>query len=872
MAPIMRSEKGKPTEASPAPTLTDQDYRTALEVGKVGVWEWDITSGLIRWSPETEAVFGFPQGGFDGSFETYIDRIHPNDREPMLASIDTAVKGGPDHMLETRIIRPNGDERWLLTRSKVERDAAGAARRMVGVTLDITKEKRAEQRLLLQYQVTDILAEVRDLTEAAPRLIQAICEGIGWNVGALWEPNEWHTELDCRGVWHVSTDEPVRFLKRTRSIRFEPGVGLPGRVWQTGKPAWIPDVVRDDTFIRAVEARADDLHAAFAFPITSGSTVLAVADFYSHAVLERDEELLGAVERLGHQIGSFIQRRQAESRMKEGAERHRRVIDAALDAIVTMDASGVLIDLNPAAEDMFGYTIAEIVGREMADLFVPEKYRSRHREGLDRVRTTGEGPILGKRLELTALRRDGTEFPIELTVTPVDPPGNSVFTAHVRDITEARSAEEERAALLESEHLARMDAEVRRDRLSLLSRSSELFVSTTELNTALAQLTRLLVPQMADWCTIELLDDRGRLVPVETATSTPDRLPIAQELIERSSAPDLPFGPPAVARSGQPELYEEISPAALAEMAQDERHAELLDEIAPRSAMIVPLIGRSGPTGVLSFTSCSPDRAYGASDLEFACDLGRRAGTAIESLRLSEERSRVASILQASLLPPKLPDIPGVIARAAYRAASRDVEVGGDFYDLFPVAEDAWIAVMGDVSGKGPEAAAFTGLARHTVRAVGRSGASPEEILHAVNAALMEDETERFCTVACVRITRSSEDELRLVAACGGHPLPLILGSDTSIRPLGEPGTLLGLFFNPKITEREDVLTRGESLIMFTDGVEDATNGSDAAAVLREILDITPNASLDEIVQRCTDAGHAADHPDDRAVMAVRLE
>ena len=203
------------------------------------------------------------------------------------------------------------------------------------------------------------------------------------------------------------------------------------------------------------------------------------------------------------------------------------------------------------------------------------------------------------------------------------------------------------------------------------------------------------------------------------------------------------------------------------------------------------------------------------------------SGRKAVEMSLHESNARFAYLartLQQSLLPPKLPVIPGIDIAARYRAAGKGNEVGGDFYDLFDTEAGEWAAVMGDVRGKGARAAALTGLARHTIRAGTMQGLGPEAVLSSLNAALQRHEvaedSAQFCTVTYT-LLKKSEDEARVRIVSGGHPLPLVLRADGKVEEVGVPGMLLGVVSDPELQEAEVVLNAGDSIMLYTDGVTD---------------------------------------------------
>ena len=305
-----------------------------------------------------------------------------------------------------------------------------------------TTRTMAQRHLAVQYAVGRVLLAAADLDQAAPRLLQAIGSGLGWSWGALWSVDPAADALTCRATWHAPGVRAPEFEAASRATRFPPGAGLPGRVWASGEPIWVRDVQHDGNVGRRPPAAQAGLHAAFAFPIRSERGVLGVVEFFHRAIRRPDEPLLRAMATLGGQLGQFVERARAEQALRDSEARKGATLEAALDAIVTIDHEGRIVEFNPAAERTFGYARAEAVGQELAELVIPPALRERHRRGLAHYLATGEGPILDRRLELTALRADGAEFPVELTITRLPTAGPPLFTGFLRDLTERRRAEE----------------------------------------------------------------------------------------------------------------------------------------------------------------------------------------------------------------------------------------------------------------------------------------------------------------------------------------------------------------------------------------------------------------------------------------------
>jgi serine phosphatase RsbU (regulator of sigma subunit) len=279
---------------------------------------------------------------------------------------------------------------------------------------------------------------------------------------------------------------------------------------------------------------------------------------------------------------------------------------------------------------------------------------------------------------------------------------------------------------------------------------------------------------------------------------------------------------------------------------------------------------------VITLISTNPDMRYDEADVRLAEEIARRAAVRIDNTRLYEERDRTAKVLQRSLLPPDIPAIPHVDLAARYLPLGEGNEVGGDFYDVFDCGDGSWGAVVGDVCGKGPEAAAVMGLVRHTVRALARFRRRPSDLLHELNRSLLEQSVEeRFCTVCYLRL-RPSPDSVRITLCSAGHPLPLLLRRDGLLLPAGQPGQLLGLF--PKVSLVDSVidLRLGDELVIYTDGaIEQRREGAVSGEKrLRSAVAASLGSDADTTAARIVETLHSADGSsppeDDVALLVLR--
>jgi serine phosphatase RsbU (regulator of sigma subunit)/PAS domain-containing protein len=382
-----------------------------------------------------------------------------------------------------------------------------------------------------------------------------------------------------------------------------------------------------------------------------------------------------------------------------------------------------------------------------------------------------------------------------------------------------------------------------------LAAASKVLSSSLDIDATLERAAAAIVPELADWCCVDVPDDRGRLRRRAIAAD-PRRSELVDAVHEAFNlAGD--DGPAGALRDGRPRLYADVDDALLRRWAPDDTALERLRAAGLRSAIVVPLMVGDRPIGAMTLGTDASARVLGPAELELAREVAVRAGVAVENARVHGARAHIAATLQRSLLPPRLPVVPGMTVAARFRAAGEASDVGGDFYDLFSV-DRAWMVVIGDVTGKGPEAASITSLARYTMRTAAVYEDSPSGVLERLNAALVVDPDRRqICTVVAARIVPAPDGSAVVTVACGGHPAPFRLHGGRA-EPVDACGPLLGAFEGGRWPETVVRLGPGESLVLYTDGVTD-TRGAAArfgADRLAAVLAEATGLESDEIANR----------------------
>ncbi len=346
--------------------------------------------------------------------------------------------------------------------------ALRALARQVLRQLEWRREHHQEEHLMVQYATARVLAEVATLGEAAPRILEAICDSLGWEYGGLWTVDEAAGALRLAEIWHSRPGGLAEFEALSRSLALPPGVGLPGRVWSTGAPAWIPDVPQDGNFPRVAVATQAGLHSAFALPIVLGSTVLGVMEFFSREIRQPNEELLRLMATLGSHVGQLVERQHAVEARQESEERFRTLFEEAPIAYHEIDRDGIVRRVNRAECLLLGRQGWEMVGRPIWDFVAPEE-QGRSREAVRR-KVSGEQPVTAFEREFVGA--NGARYILEIHERLIeDAQGRVVgIRSAMLDVTRRKLAEAalhkaketaEGASRAKGEFLANMSHEIR---------------------------------------------------------------------------------------------------------------------------------------------------------------------------------------------------------------------------------------------------------------------------------------------------------------------------------------------------------------------------------------------------------------------------
>lgn len=490
---------------------------------------------------------------------------------------------------------------------------------------------RAEQQLALLQSIIAVWADATTLQEATPRILESICDSVGWDFGAIWiVDRDAHVLRSTETFAHIPLPH---FAAHTRALTLRRGEGLGGRVWQTAEPHWITDVCTDDNFPRRAAAEQDGLHGGMAFPILLRGDVLGLIEFFTREVRPPDDTLLEMVATIGNQIGLFIERKRVEDDLRQSEQRYRTLAEGSPLVVWSVRPGGYVDYLNQRWFDYTGRSRKEAYGRGWES--------SVHPDDLEQ--------FLGRRRGQIATE---DSFETEVRLRRAD----GVYRWHLASIIAVRQPD----GAVRSWLGTGVDIDDRKRLLAgqrFLADATAVLASSLDYETTLRNVTNLAVPAVADLCSVDMLQDDGSLRRVALTH-------VDKQLEARLNGMDPTFNPepegqqPArrILRSGQPELIAEVTDRDLEPVARDGDHLALLRALGVRSAMMVPLAGAEHRYGTVLFVSTESGRRYDSDDLRVAEELARRAAVAIDHAKLysatqkalaekeeSDERFRLAA-------------------------------------------------------------------------------------------------------------------------------------------------------------------------------------------------------------------------------------
>ena len=738
---------------------SEERYRTVTEAASDAIVTIDQDDAIVFANRAAELIFGYSAPELSGRDLTLL--MSDDQRDAHGVSLKRHLESG-DRSISwegVEFIGRRKDGKTVPLEVSLGKFIRNGQPYFTGILRDITERKQTEKRQAAQYAVTRALAESDTLAEAAPKILQAVCESADWQIGAMWSIDRNVDLLRCVDVWHLPEVNVDEFEALTREMLFAPGLSLPGRVWQTRTPLWISDVTREPNFLRTKVALKNNLHSAFGFPIGSHDETTGIIEFFSPEVRQPDDAFLQLMNSLGSQIGQFVERKRAEEalrssreqqaiilagiadgitaqdpkgrliyandaaaqligysspqalleapaaevtqnfqlldengqpvsparlpgrlvlqgeqpkdttvrfrdlrtgeerwslvtaspvldgqgkvqfainifhditgrrRTEEDRSRLASIVESSQDAIISKTVDGIILTWNPGATRLYGYTAEEAIGQSLAMLYAPDR-RAEFQETTEGLRRGEPTP----HYDTVHIRKDGARIDVSISVSAIKDSTGQVVRAStiVRDITERKRTEETQRFLAEA---------------------SSTLASSLDYEETLASVARLAVPQVADWCGVDIIGEDGTIQRVAIAHVDPQKIRLAEELQRRyPPGPAEPFGVPKVLRTGKSEFGADVPEEQIAAAARDVDHLKMLVELDLRSYIIAPLIARGRTLGALTLVSGKSRRRYTPADLALAEELARRAALSVDNARLYHDAQRLNEELEQRVI------------------------------------------------------------------------------------------------------------------------------------------------------------------------------------------------------------------------------
>lgn len=843
------------------PARVDLGSVAIIEVASDGTIEW-VSDGIVELTGHCVAdLIGAP---LTSIIPERMRESHRAAFDRFVATGQTGLDGGP---LVLPSLRADGSEHDVRLALHNRRRGDGIA--VVGLVTSATSADSRSADLVVGRvgeRLQQLIASDRPLRDVLAAALEPIVSTFGWSLGVLWAFDPWVERLSAMYVWERSPGAHPTFVATTRATRFVAGEGFSDELWNERAPWWSDSLPTEPRFRRAEAAAADGLQSGVFVPVVNGGRMIGIIELVDAAVREVGDELVDALESVAKELGRHL------------AERLRRETEALQRERLELALAGGRLGLwtyHPASGQVTWDAMLE-----HAHGIAPGTFGGSFEAFVERIHPDDREAALAEiRAAVAELRRfdvsyrvatdDGSLRYVSGSGAPlIDVAGDMQLMIGVaEDVTDEVL---DRELLRRRAASAALAADVGRalvGRAPLAARLDQVVNAVVnQLDVALARVWMLPEGETV----LGLVASGGMYTHLDGEHG---RIGLGQWKIGRIAEAGEPHvtndvpNDPQISDHAWAEREGIVSFGGFPLMAQN-RCVGVLGVFARHELTSDVIESLSSLTDSLAVAMVQDQEANRVLEL---LEEARRQREIAESLL--QERHHVAEVLQHSLLPPELPEIDGFDSAAAYRAGVE--EVGGDFYDLFPLAEHRWGFMIGDVCGRGPEAARFTALARHTLRTALLMGRRPASALQLLDHAIAAAETGgRFCTAVCgVLRTDRREGVARLAVA--GHPHPLIVRGGGSVEEIEVTGPLLGVVPEPQFADVSIDLAAGDALVLYTDGVIEArsADGLFGSERLREVAAASAGASAVGIVDRIVDAVGAFDEMkarDDMAVLTIR--
>lgn len=404
--------------------ISDERYRLSVEGTAAGLWDWEVGTDKVYYSPYMRKILGYTEDEFPNSLVSFENIIHPQDHDRLWQVVDQHLEQHAPFKAEYRLRISSGKYNWFRAAGQAIWNEQGVPVRMAGSLIDIDAAKKAEQSLSIQNNISNLLSDANSLEEVAHAIIKNICEELKWGYGAIWKVDS-ENRLVCIDTWYHSP-KVQPFDEETKNTVFTYGTVLPGKVWQQKKALWFTDIIHDKEFTRARIAKEVGLYSAFAFPIRYQDRILGVFECYSIDKELPDKNILQLMDMVGNQIGLVLTRKAAENKLRESEEYKTAIFQAANDCIITLDNQNKIVSFNLQTIKEFGYSAEKLIYLDIHNL-VPK---------LDLNIYT-----IKSNIDLDARRENGIFFPVEISISRMKINQKDMAVIVLRNVTERKRIE-----------------------------------------------------------------------------------------------------------------------------------------------------------------------------------------------------------------------------------------------------------------------------------------------------------------------------------------------------------------------------------------------------------------------------------------------
>jgi PAS domain S-box-containing protein len=861
---------------------------TQLDVGfaaaNVGSFDWDLASGELRYDTRLHAMFGTTPDTVK-DMDSFIELVHVDDRERLRAAFEESITGQSDYVQQHRMLTTTGDDKWIAARGRVVLDTNNTPVRFLGAALDVTSIRSAQERVTRVLEALGTPFMTLDNNWIVTYANAACADAIGVTTGQLIDHDIWEllptTMAEYRHHYERAADDQ-------QPVTFE---------------------AYDQTLGRWLEVRL--------FPSTEG-----IAVYFNDvtASVRSEEDRIAAVEEA---LNATEARRAAEARLELIADAGQAlaaafdlptVIDTALALVVPAVAPAAMIHI--LNEDSLSLVGARHHERWVEDLmtkvFGAVDQLDAHPIGIGHVVTHGQTSVfaMGTTDDFARLLPGDTQSASALIAAGITGAiavplsargrtlgvlslawsapeiewyhqGDAVARAHVTLVEQLAvriALAIDNGRLYTEAQQARASAEQSGRQLALLSEVSQALSSTLDAEESVGRLARLVVPWLADWCIVTLVDEDGQLSDVgrwhrdAESRDALDRYASLRIESSRSAAPVR-----RVIETGQPVVIPDVDMKVIENALHNTAAREALVALRPGSSVELPMRGRGRTLGAVTLVNSDARGPATPDEIAFGMEVARRAGLAVDNAQLFSRQRAVSEMLQHSLLtdPPK-PDNLQIEVR--YRPAASNVQVGGDWYDAFLQPDGSTMLVIGDVMGHDIGAAAAMGQIRSLVRGIAFDRQdSPAGVLRRVDLAMAGLEVGTLATAVIARIEEPEGDHTpgtrQVRWSSAGHPQPMLIDADGTVRDLeAEPNVLLGVMPESERYDNLAVLPVGGTLLLFTDGLFERRRLTidEGLARVRGRLRLLGELPLEQLCDALLDDLLEEEPEDDVALVAVR--